>query len=78
MMRLELDTVIGDAGYIPERKDLKPAGVGQSRLVPSIKLRQPAALFDNLCAGSQIEMVGITENDLGADRVKIIGGKRFD
>ena len=78
MMRLELDTVIGDAGYIPQRKNLKPAGIGQGRFVPSVELRQPAALFDNFYAGTQIEMVGIPEDDLRADRVKIIGSERFD
>ena len=55
-----------DAG---ERKHLEAAAVGQHRTVETVELVEAACGFEHVKSRTQIEMVGVAENDLGFDFV---------
>ena len=50
-----------------QREDLKPAAVGQNRAVPCAEAVQPSRPFEDVRSGTQVEVVGVAQNDLCAD-----------
>ena len=54
-----------------EAEYLIAAAVGQDRLVPADEFVKPAQSANALGAGTQIEMIGIREDDLGAEVLEI-------
>ncbi len=65
--RREFHAFFGNLAHCPQRKHLKPARIGQNRLVPAHETMQSIEFADGVGAGSQPKMEGITENDLRAD-----------
>ena len=46
--------------------------------MPVHKIMQPACLADDVLAGTQVEMVGVTQDDLGVDLLHLPGGHGLD
>jgi len=68
-MRAKLRSLLAKLAVGGERKHLKAAAVGQYRPLPAVEAVQPARLFDNVKAGTQVEVVSIAEDNLGVDVV---------
>ena len=65
----ERDAVVVDTrDRVAEREDLEPAGVGQDGPVPAHEAVEAAELPDELVAGPEMQVVGVAEEDLGAER----------
>ena len=47
--------------------DLVTTAVGEDGLVPAVETVKPAGLFQNVDSRPEIQMIGITEDDLGPD-----------
>jgi hypothetical protein len=56
-----------------EREDLEAARVGEDRPVPAREAMQAAVRFDDLQAGAQVQVEGVAEDDLGAERADLFG-----
>ncbi len=74
----ELDSRIGDLAELGEAEDLKTTAVGQDRLVPIHELVQSAEFLEDVHAGTQEEVVGIGQDDLGAHDIEIARGDGLD
>ncbi len=62
-----------------QRKNLEPARIGQHGAVPTHELMQPAHLPDNRVTRAHVQMVGVGQLDLTAQRLQIEGVHRaFD
>ena len=65
----ERDAVVVDARErVAQREDLEAARVGQDRPVPAHEPVQAAELGDQLVAGPEVQVVGVAEQDLRAER----------
>src|SRR5271157_1136892 len=67
-MRAETDAIVRDLAQSAEAKNLKSARVGEQRARPAHKPVQPAHAPDGLVAGTQVEMIGVAQYDLRAQR----------
>jgi hypothetical protein len=77
--RAEGDAVVVQAeDRVAEREDLEAAGVGQDRAVPAHEGVQPAELGDRLRAGTEVQVVGVAEQDLGAEVAQLAGVDALD
>ena len=72
------DAVAVEVAQLGKGEDLEAAGVGQHGAVPAGEFLQAAELVDGLGAGSQEEVVGVAEDDLGAAGAGLVGGYAFD
>src|SRR5947209_19199969 len=70
-----MNSVLAHAAQVFEAKDLIPAAVGQDGTVPCHETMQSTRLFDKIDARPQIQMVGIGQNDLGADLAQFMRGR---
>ena len=77
-MRAERDAVVVDRAQVAQADHLVAAGVGQDRPVPGHELVQAAEALDALVAGPQVQVVGVAQDDLGADLVEVVGIERLD
>jgi hypothetical protein len=77
-MRLERHAVLADFAQLREAEDLKAAAVGQDRSVPPHEAVQAAQVADQFAARPQIEVVGVAEDDLGADLAQLGRRQRLD
>ena len=59
-----------DLADVGELKDLEAAAVGEDRAVPAHEAVQAAQFGDQLVAGPQGEVIGVAEDDLGADALR--------
>ena len=50
-------------------EDLEPARVGEDGAAPLHEPVEPSELLDRARAGAHLEMVGVREHDLGAERL---------
>ena len=66
-VRSKLGAVVGDAPAPGQAEHLIAAAVGQDRPVPPDEAMESARPRDERVAGSEIEMVGVAEDDLGAE-----------
>ena len=66
-MGLETAPFFGEFTDAGERKDLKSAAVGQYGAVPPGETVQAAGFVQGLGAGTQVEVVGVAQDDLCAD-----------
>jgi len=57
---------------------LKPAGIGEDRLVPVHELMQPAQTVDPFGSGAQHQMIGIAQQDIRTGRGDAFGHHRLD
>ena len=66
-MRSKLGAVFGDAPALGQAEHLIAAAVGQDRPVPPDEAMQTAGASDERVARSEIQVVGVAEDDLGAE-----------
>ena len=74
----ELDAVLDDRAQRLQGEHLKAAGVGEDRTVPAHERVQAAQLAHDVVAGAQVQMVGVGEDHLRAERAEIVGVERLD
>ena len=67
-VRAEMDAFVGDFAQRAEGEDLKAAGVGEHGARPTDEAMQAAHAADGFVAGAKVEVIGVAENDLGAER----------
>ncbi len=77
-MRAELDAALIYLAAVGEAEYLIAAAVGEDRLVPADELVEAAAARDQLIAGPQHQVIGIAEDDAGADLVKMLSSQRLN
>src|SRR5271165_6895011 len=77
-MGAELYSVFGHLTQVAEAEDLKPPRVGEQWARPAHELMQPAELADELVAGAQIQVIGISKNDLRAQLFQEMLGNGLD
>ena len=65
-VRAELHALLADLAHRREAEDLVAAAVGQDRMRPADERVQAAGARDQLVAGTQVQVVGVAEDDLGA------------
>ncbi len=71
-VRAELRAVLADPPHRREAEDLVAAAVGQDRAVPADEPVQAAAARDQPVARPQVEVVGVAEDDLGAELLELL------
>ena len=64
---LEADAFLADLSRGRERIHLVASAVGEDRPVPADKTVQAAGFFQNVRAGTQVQVIGIAQDDLGVD-----------
>ena len=69
--------VVDARDRVAEREDLEAAGVGEDRQVPRHEAVQPAELADQLVAGPEMQVVGVAEQDLGAEVAHLVRVQRL-
>ena len=69
---------LGDLAALGQRPDLEAAGVGQDRAFPAREAVQAAVRLDHLQSRAQIQVEGVAEDDLGAERAQLVGRHRLD
>ena len=72
-MRLKARAILGDLAHGAEAEHLIAAAIGQDRPRPVHEAMQPAQLANPLMTGTQIQMVGIAEQDLTPNSCKSRG-----
>jgi len=77
-MRTEAYPVVGDFAQIGEAEDLVTAGIGEDGAAPGHERMQAAEFADERMTGTQIKMVGVGENDFGAEGFEGFLGEGFD
>src|SRR5664279_3481740 len=73
----EFDTVFPYLSQRRETEDLKSAAIGEDGTAPVDEFMKSADLVDDFMAGAQIEMISITQDNLGADLAQFVGGHGF-
>ncbi len=77
-VRAEADAVVGDFAQRVEGEDLEAAGVSEHGARPTDEAMQAAHAADGFVAGAQIEVIGVAEDDLGAEGFERVLGDGFD
>ena len=77
-MRLKANTLFFDAGESGETEDLEAAAVSEHGAGPVHEAVQSAEIADDAGSRPQIEMVGVGQNDAGAELEKILLRQRLD
>ena len=70
-MRPEPRALLVDRAPRRQAEHLIAAAVGENRLRPADEAMQPAAPRDQIVAGTQVEVIGVAEQNLGAERLEI-------
>ena len=73
----EEHALLGESPASGQRHDLIAAGVRENRPVPSNEAVQPPEAPDDVAAGTEHEVVGIREHDLGARRLDVAPPRGF-
>ncbi len=66
-VRAELHAFVCGAPKRLEREDLVTAAIGQNRLLPADEAVEPSKALDDSNPGTQVEMVGVAQKDLGTE-----------
>ena len=77
-MGAKFHPVLGNAAQRAQAECLEAAAIGQNGFVPGVEGVQAAASGHQFVAGTQIQMIGVAQNDLSADSLQIVGGYGFD
>ena len=72
-MTTELATLLSEFADTGEREHLKTTRVGQNRTIPGIELVQSTCLAEDIQSRTEIQMVGIAQNDLRLDLFAKLG-----
>ena len=75
-VRSEVRALLVDRPAVGQAEHLVAAAVGQDRLVPADEPVQAAAPRDEIVAGTQIEVIGVAEQNLGAQRLEFARASR--
>ena len=67
-MRAEGDALLVELAQLRQRHDLEAAGIGQDRMRPADELVQAAEPRHALGARPQHQVIGVAEDDVGAER----------
>ena len=70
-MRAELAPSSSMRARRRQAEDLIAAAVGEDRPVPADEAVQPAAPRDQLVARPQVQVIGVAEDDLGAEILEV-------
>ena len=76
--RLKFDTLLAHFVTRGEAPYLEAPGIGQDRFLPVHKAMQPSMPADDLRPGTQHQVEGIAEYDLGTEAFEVLGGQRLD
>ena len=68
-MRAELAALFAEFAYAGKREHLKAAAVGEHGAVETVEAVQTAGALQDVEPGTQVEMIGVAENDFGVDVV---------
>ena len=71
-MALETDALLGDPAPLPQAEDLVAARVGEQRPRPAHEPVEAAEARDALVAGAQVEVVGVAEDQVGAEGEQVL------
>jgi len=63
----EGNALVGEFAIVGKGKDLKAAAIGQDGTVPTVELVQSSCTLDDVHTGSQIEVIGVTQDNLRLD-----------
>jgi hypothetical protein len=74
----KVDAVFVDLALTGQAEDLEAARIGEDRPVPAHERVQPAEAFDQLVAGTQVEVIGVGQDELCAGFVQIARLQRLD
>ena len=77
-MALEGDPVVVHLARIRQRKDLVAARIGEDGRRPAHKAVQPTHLSHQLVARAQVQVVGVSQHQAGANLFELLGGNGFD
>jgi len=75
---LEGHAIIINLAGLRQRKNLKAAGVGEHGTRPLHELVQAAHVAHEFVAGTQVEMIGVTQHERGMDVFEMFGRERLD
>ena len=70
--------LLGDLASMGQREHLETTGVGQDRSIPAAEAVQPAVVGDDVQAGAQVQVEGVAEDDLGAQRPHLVRQDALD
>src|SRR5262249_39547671 len=73
-VRAELHSLFRNFSQTAEAEDLKAAGIGEQRALPTHEPVQSAQVANNLVSRPQIKMIGIAQDDLRAQLLKNVLG----
>ena len=68
-VRTKFATLVAQFSNAGQRKHLKATAVGKHRAVETIELVQTAGTFQNVESRTQIQVVGVAQNDFGINLV---------
>src|ERR1043166_1518912 len=77
-MRAESGAFFGDRPPLRQAEDLVAPAVGENRLVPADEAMQSASARDHVVAGPQVQMIGVAQQNLRAERLEIAMRDAFD
>ncbi len=77
-MEAEAHALIAGFSQLGEAEDLITAGIGEDGARPGHELMQPAELADEFVARTQIEMIGVCEDNFRAEFFERFLGQGFD
>ncbi len=66
-VRAKTHAVVGDFAEIGEAENLIAAGIGEDGAAPGHEGMQAAEFADQCMSGTKVKMVGVGENDFGAE-----------
>jgi hypothetical protein len=72
---MERDALFPDLPEACQGKHLKTAAVSQDRAVPEHEFMKTSHFVHDIVAGAKMQVIGVAESHLGADRTQIFGGK---
>jgi hypothetical protein len=77
-VRAELDAIVSNFAERAKREDLEAAGVSKEGARPTHEFVKAAHAADGLVAGTEIEVVGVAEDDFCAERFERVLRDGFD
>jgi hypothetical protein len=73
-VRAELDAILRHPPHRRQTEDLVPAAVGEQRMRPTDERVQPARAGDEIIARTQVQVIRVAEDDLGAEGLEVAVG----
>ena len=64
-VRAKLGPLLRNLATVTQRIDLIAPAIGEQWPVPSVELVQPSGLFEDVQPWTQIQVIGVAQNDLG-------------